>query len=328
MGRGPTVDKSYWRRAVRSFVIVGILFLSLILSACKGTPTADVRAAETQIAAKIYATQTASVPILTKTPRATTTPEPTLTPKPTSTANPISTLNPTHTPNPTSTPTATPTLVPAVSAANTVNLRSGPGTGYDLVGAIKQGETCNVLGRIDDSTWLKVRCMGQSVSWVSASVVRMAGDILTVPVEKQIPPPPPTPTPAPVSIPSPTAQSATGTTTAGACPASQATYKFQNFIGAYVDGTFTRQGDAKKASFIMPKNTEQTVCFDPGRWTYTVAAPGWQNINDAFEAVAGQTIQFPINGKCETKPLYGRSSGGTTVILGEVTTCTILKPPR
>jgi hypothetical protein len=148
-------------------------------------------------------------------------------------------------------------------------------------------------------------------------------------VEKQIPPPPPTFTPAPVaSIPSPTAQNAAGSITAGGCPAGQATYKFQNFIGADVNGMFTRQGDEKKASFVMPKNSEQTICFDPGRWTYTVAAPGWQNINDAFDAVAGQTIQFPISGKCETKPLYGRSSGGTTVILGEVTTCTILKPPR
>ena len=61
---------------MRGVILVTVLSLGLALSACGGTPTADVRAAETQIAAKIYATQTASVPTPTDTPQATATQEP------------------------------------------------------------------------------------------------------------------------------------------------------------------------------------------------------------------------------------------------------------
>ena len=115
-------------------------------------------------------------------------------------------------------------------------------------------------GRTEDSTWLEVRCTDQQVFWVAASVVRMAGDMMTVPVEKRIPPPPPTPTPVPASTPTPTAQSTARTTTSSGCQASQAAYQFHNFLGGPMKGTFTRQGDEKKASLLMPPNTDQTLC--------------------------------------------------------------------
>ena len=48
--------------ARKNVVLVIVLFIVLTLSACGGKPTPDVQAIETQTAAKIFATQTASVP--------------------------------------------------------------------------------------------------------------------------------------------------------------------------------------------------------------------------------------------------------------------------
>ena len=118
------------------------------------------------------------------------------------------------------------------------------------------------------------------------------------------------------------------TEASGACQAGQATYQFHNYLGAAVNGTFTRQGDEKKASFAMLPDAAQTLCLDSGRWTYTIAAPGWQSLTEWFEAAAGQTTQFPISGTCETTPLFAVDRSGIRVTIGEVTTCTIQKPPR
>jgi hypothetical protein len=52
----------------RNEVLVIALLIALTLSACGGKPAADVQAIETQVAAKIFATQTASVPAKTPTP--------------------------------------------------------------------------------------------------------------------------------------------------------------------------------------------------------------------------------------------------------------------
>ena len=52
--------------ARRNVVLVIALFIVLTLSACGGKPTPDVQAIETQTAAKIFATQTASVPTQTE----------------------------------------------------------------------------------------------------------------------------------------------------------------------------------------------------------------------------------------------------------------------
>ena len=50
----------------RDFLPVIVLFIGLTFSACGGKPTPDVQAIETQTAAKIFATQTASVPTRTE----------------------------------------------------------------------------------------------------------------------------------------------------------------------------------------------------------------------------------------------------------------------
>jgi hypothetical protein len=99
------------------------LWVSLLLAACRFLPSPDdveatrvavaqaTRAVrETEVAAAIYATETAEAP--TSTPTPTNTPTPTVTPTPTSTPTPTPTFTPKPTRTPTMTPTATPTSVP------------------------------------------------------------------------------------------------------------------------------------------------------------------------------------------------------------------------
>jgi hypothetical protein len=98
-----------------------LVLSSILLAACRSTPTPDL---EATVQAAIAATR-ATLPTATPTPRPTETPAPTDTPKPTatpiptSTATPIptstATSTPTSTPTPTLTSTLTPTPVPSLS---------------------------------------------------------------------------------------------------------------------------------------------------------------------------------------------------------------------
>jgi hypothetical protein len=59
-----------WHMARKNVVLVIVLLIGLTFSACGGKSTPDVQAVETQTAAKIFATQTASVPTQPVTPQA------------------------------------------------------------------------------------------------------------------------------------------------------------------------------------------------------------------------------------------------------------------
>ena len=57
----------------------------------------------------------------------------------------------------------------AVVNIKTLNVREGPATPFAKVGALKQGEQLDVLGKLKDCSWLKVRSRTRSVAgWVSA----------------------------------------------------------------------------------------------------------------------------------------------------------------
>ena len=76
----------------------------------------------------------------------------TVTPKPTATA----TTQPTFTP--TATPKVAPTVLPAgeVQAAG-LNVRSGPGTNFSILGTVTAGDKLQIVGRYDDNCrWLQV----------------------------------------------------------------------------------------------------------------------------------------------------------------------------
>ncbi len=69
----------------------------------------------------------------------------------------------------------------ALVMTGAVNIRKGPGPLYERVVVAYQGQYLNLLGRIPDSSWLKVAVDGQE-GWVDASFIRTQYPVETLPV--------------------------------------------------------------------------------------------------------------------------------------------------
>ena len=152
------------------------------------------------------------------------TPKPTFTPKPDWTSTPVvfATLAPvvaaptTQAASPTTAaaaaptaepPTATPNTVARLTATQTVNARSGPGTNYPVIGRLSSGQAFPVTGKSARGDWYQFVLDGNP-AWVIADLVNVSGDSGTVLVAQNIPAPPPTarPQPRPTSAPPPPVQ--------------------------------------------------------------------------------------------------------------------------
>ena len=116
-----------------------------------------------------------------------------ITPPPTATASltatftltPSATASPSSTPSPTVTPTSSPTAEPCefVITVASANLRSGPGTGYPVVGTASQGERFRVLARHISGTWYEIaRPEPPAQVWVAAVVGQLEGACDELPV--------------------------------------------------------------------------------------------------------------------------------------------------
>ncbi len=106
---------------------------------------------------------------------------------------------------PTEAPTPTVVQVPEVVINTQINVRGGPGTNYNIIGAANQGERFPVTGKNNDGTWWEINFNGQT-GWVFGELVT-AQNAQAVAVAPNIPAPPPTNTPAPVPptpVPQPT----------------------------------------------------------------------------------------------------------------------------
>ncbi len=103
----------------------------------------------------------------TPTPKATATPKPTSSPKPTATPKPGSTVD-----------VIKKVELPATVTASTLNVRSGPGTGYSKVGGLIKGSTVTVLdGKMTDNVWwygITFKQGGKSVTgYVSSDYIKL-----------------------------------------------------------------------------------------------------------------------------------------------------------
>lgn len=89
-------------------------------------------------------------------------------------------------------PTATPEGVVVTVTRNIQNIRTGPGTFYDIIGQARQGEQFRVIGANADLTWVVVDFRGTQ-GWLSRDILETFGNVNTVPLVT----PPATPTPLP-----------------------------------------------------------------------------------------------------------------------------------
>ncbi len=145
----------------------------------------------------------------TYTPTPTSQPTPTFTPIPTSTFTPTALPTPTPLVLPSPTvplpPTPTPTPTPYVEVTRgRVNVRTGPGLQYPLLGQLLPGTRVPIVGRDPSGKWWHICCVDGQSAWIASWVVEAYNDISQVPLVANIPPPPPTPTPRPTPPPTPT----------------------------------------------------------------------------------------------------------------------------
>lgn len=139
------------------------------------------------------------------------------------TATPASTpiVRPTRTAEPTRQPTATPSPQPSatqvpptftltavplqVTATQNVNIRSGPGTNFSIIGKLEQGKTAPLIGKSPDDVWWQIAFPTEQESgWVAAQFVTVSGEttsiaIVAIPTSSQ------SATPRPTSAPKATA---------------------------------------------------------------------------------------------------------------------------
>jgi uncharacterized protein YgiM (DUF1202 family) len=144
----------------------------------EGAPQIDTPTPEQADA--VQALQQVDLPTATPEPEPpTATPEP-----PTPTPEP-----PTATPEP---PTATPEPKPEVVVSNPrVNVRTGPGSTFDVLGQVLQGERLEIVGRDPEGQWWQICCFQGQTGWLADEVVRAEGPLETVALSADLPTPTP-----------------------------------------------------------------------------------------------------------------------------------------
>jgi hypothetical protein len=148
----------------------------------------------------------APVVVRTATPTVTSTSTPTIvvvipTPTPTGTLILTDTPSPTNTPTPTF--TATPIPPDAVVNVEALNLRSGPGVVYDILGKLKKGDSLKVTAKSPHGNWLKVTCPSGQEGWAAAWLLEINLPVPEVSVAQAPPTPTPAHTPTPTVTPTP-----------------------------------------------------------------------------------------------------------------------------
>lgn len=98
-------------------------------------------------------------------------------------------------------PAASPTPnVCQVTAGNVnVNVRTGPGTEFDAIGALFAGSSAEVIGRNSTATWYVINYNGRQ-AWIASSATQISGPCGNLTIYQS----PPTPTPAATATPTPT----------------------------------------------------------------------------------------------------------------------------
>ncbi len=252
-----------------------------------------------------------TTPVPTKTLRPTFTPtqvKPTLTPSPTA-ALPTPIVEapapqPTPVPPTPEPPTPAPTPAPPPQASFTVttatlNVRSGPGTNYNVIGQIRQGQTFPITGKNPAGNWWQFDYNGRP-GWVSGQLVRVtnaelvqvATNIPAAPTARPQPTAPPRPPAQPTQPPAPARQFAQGGTE----------YRNSDNPHPWITfwGRLGRPTDANPISgFQLRVTTAAGSKTEP-------FGPFWEN---AYAGITGS--EFKYNVKIELP----RSGGGFTAVV-------------
>ena len=190
---------------------------------------------------------------------------------------------PTDTPPPptdTPAPTLEPTVQPAaVFSGQVVNVRSGPGTSYGLIGRLNAGQRYPATGKNPDGSWWQIDFGGQA-GWVIGNLVQSEGAVDAVQVATNIPAAPPRPTARPTQPPAPTAPPAPQPTPAPTfpftlgkgverCDPNAGTTYFEGFVRDR--GNNLVNGVCVHIAFYGPRTTKCSGCdgVGDGKWGFS-----------------------------------------------------------
>jgi hypothetical protein len=254
------------------------------------------------------------------------TPRPTFTPTTPATIEPVvaPTFTPTPEPEPTATPeeqpTPEPTAVPepeptpTPEAARlvinnpTLNVRSGPGTNFGVIGQARNGERYDVTGRNQAGSWYEINFNGRT-GWVASQFVRIEGDPGAIQVAANIPAPPvqptrppvPTPVPQPTAPPPPPTPSFPFSLLSGVerCDPNPGTTYFNGYVRRRDNSLMN--GVCVHIAYFGPRNTKCSGCDGVGDGVWGFSPFGGP-------APAGTTVEIYVV-EC---PAGGMPAGGQT----------------
>lgn len=231
---------------------------------------------------------------------------PTPEPEPTATPEEQPTPEPTAVPEPE--PTPTPEAARLVINNPTLNVRSGPGTSYGIVGQARNGERYDVTGKNQAGSWYEINFNGRT-GWVAGQYVRIEGDPGAIQVAANIPAPPVQPTrpPAPTAAPQPPAPAPTPAPSfpfsllAGVerCDPNPGTTYFNGFVRRRDNSLMN--GVCVHIAFFGPRNTKCSGCDGVGDGAWGFSPFGGP-------APAGTTVEIYVV-EC---PPGGMPAGGQT----------------
>ena len=183
----------------------------------------------------------------------------------------------------------------AVVAVDRLNVRSGPGTNFNRVGAVARNDALIVTGQVNNCGWLQIVTRDDLEGWVSGSsqYVTLDARCADIPVIE-----------APSAPATGGQDGSSESEQGGGSESGQASgsndsegcYLFQNGIGTDLTITFTNRDSGEGETFQITANGEVEKCFVPGRYTYTLdAPPPWGSTNGELTVEAGDAFLFPIN---------------------------------
>jgi len=117
------------------------------------------------------------------------------------TLEPAATSLATEAPSPAATPSV-PTR--ARITGEGLQMRVGPGTAYEVMASLAEGDEVDVLGRDEMGDWVRVGLDSGEEGWVASEFVDVGGNLKAVPVVTPEPIAPSTEEPTPTAMPSPT----------------------------------------------------------------------------------------------------------------------------
>lgn len=157
--------------------------------------------------------------------------------------------------------------------ADRLNVRSGPGTSYAVVGSAVNGEKYSVTGQNSSCAWLQIAKGGKALGWVSGnkSYTRLNGSCSSIPA-------------------------------AGGSSAAPAAGKSKQGCALLINQLkfdvklAVKRSDGWQSSWTIPVDGQSKVCVDPGSYTATFTASGMPG-NMAFPLTVkgGEYYEIPLS---------------------------------